>query len=43
LTDRVAQSDLPVLGVADAAAWESWLARQHASSPGVWLKIAKKG
>jgi uncharacterized protein YdeI (YjbR/CyaY-like superfamily) len=39
----VAQSDLPVLGVADAAAWESWLARQHASSPGVWLKIAKKG
>jgi uncharacterized protein YdeI (YjbR/CyaY-like superfamily) len=39
----VARSDLPVLGFADAAAWESWLARQHASSPGVWLKIAKKG
>jgi uncharacterized protein YdeI (YjbR/CyaY-like superfamily) len=39
----VAQSDLPVLGFADAGAWESWLAQQHASSPGVWLKIAKKG
>ena len=37
------QTDLPVLGFADAAAWESWLAQQHASSPGVWLKIAKKG
>ncbi|HEV2240577.1 MAG TPA: YdeI/OmpD-associated family protein [Streptosporangiaceae bacterium] len=39
----MAQSDLPVLGFADAGAWESWLAQQHASSPGVWLKIAKKG
>ncbi len=39
----MAQSDLPVLGFADAGAWESWLAEQHASSPGVWLKIAKKG
>ena len=39
----MAQGDLPVLGFADAGAWESWLAQQHASSPGVWLKIAKKG
>ena len=38
----MAQGDLPVLGFADAGAWESWLAQQHASSPGVWLKIAKK-
>jgi uncharacterized protein YdeI (YjbR/CyaY-like superfamily) len=37
------QTDLPVLGFADAAALESWLAQQHASSPGLWLKIAKKG
>jgi uncharacterized protein YdeI (YjbR/CyaY-like superfamily) len=37
------QDDLPVLGFADAGAWESWLAQQHGSSPGVWLKIAKKG
>ena len=39
----MAQTDLPVLGFADAAAWESWLAQQDPSSPGVWLKIAKKG
>jgi len=37
------QADLPVLGVPDKLAWESWLAEHHASSPGVWLKIAKKG
>ena len=36
------RDDLPVLGFADAAAWESWLAGQHATAPGVWLKIAKK-
>jgi uncharacterized protein YdeI (YjbR/CyaY-like superfamily) len=35
--------DLPTLGFADPAAWESWLAEQHAESPGVWLKIPKKG
>ena len=34
--------DLPVLGFADQGAWEYWLARQHAVSPGVWLKIPKK-
>jgi len=43
LANRVPQSDLPVIGFAGQAAWESWLAQQHASSPGVWLKIAKKG
>ena len=37
------RDDLPVLGFADPAAWESWLAGQHAASPGAWLKIAKKG
>ena len=37
------QGDLPVIGFADQAAWKSWLAQQHATSPGVWLKIAKKG
>jgi uncharacterized protein YdeI (YjbR/CyaY-like superfamily) len=34
---------LPVLNFESAAAWESWLAAEHASSTGVWLKIAKKG
>ena len=35
--------DLPVEAFASAKAWTSWLAKHHASSPGVWLKIAKKG
>ena len=35
--------DLPVQQFASAEAWERWLARNHAKSPGVWLKIAKKG
>jgi uncharacterized protein YdeI (YjbR/CyaY-like superfamily) len=34
---------LPIVGFADAHAWEAWLADQHADSAGVWLKIAKKG
>lgn len=32
-----------VLTCADAAQWESWLAKHHEHSNGVWLKIAKKG
>ena len=35
--------DLPVEEFASAKQWERWLARNHATSPGVWLKIAKKG
>ena len=27
----------------DAAAWEAWLAKQHAKSAGLWLRIAKSG
>ena len=27
----------------DAAAWRAWLADNHASSPGVWLVLHKKG
>jgi len=38
----MARVDLPVLGFEDPAAWEAWLAGQHATSPGVWLKIPKK-
>jgi uncharacterized protein YdeI (YjbR/CyaY-like superfamily) len=37
------RGDLPVLGFGDPDTWESWLAEHHAISPGVWLKIAKKG
>jgi uncharacterized protein YdeI (YjbR/CyaY-like superfamily) len=35
--------DLPVMELPSAEAWDAWLAQHHASSPGVWLKIAKKG
>jgi uncharacterized protein YdeI (YjbR/CyaY-like superfamily) len=34
---------LPIVSFADVRAWSKWLASHHASSPGVWLKIAKKG
>ena len=35
--------ELPVRLFKDDAAWEAWLARQHARSPGLWLRIAKAG
>jgi uncharacterized protein YdeI (YjbR/CyaY-like superfamily) len=38
-----ASKELPVVSFADARAWSKWLAAHHASSRGVWLKIAKKG
>ena len=37
-----AKSDLPILSFASQADWEQWLAEQHASAPGLWLKLAKK-
>jgi uncharacterized protein YdeI (YjbR/CyaY-like superfamily) len=33
--------ELPILEMATPRRWEAWLAKNHASSPGVWLKIAK--
>jgi uncharacterized protein YdeI (YjbR/CyaY-like superfamily) len=35
-------TDLPVLPFKDKKAWSVWLAKNHAKSPGVWLKLAKK-
>ncbi len=35
--------DFPVLGFGSAAEWDGWLTEHHADSPGVWLKIPKKG
>ncbi|KAF2966683.1 hypothetical protein GQX73_g6864 [Xylaria multiplex] len=35
--------DLPVLTIADAAAWSNWLVRSATTSKGVWLTLAKKG
>ena len=34
---------LPVASFATTGAWSRWLATHHASSRGVWLKLAKKG
>ena len=39
---ETAAKDLPMLSFATTRAWSKWLAANHASSPGVWLKIAKK-
>jgi len=35
-------SDLPTLPFASQKKWASWLAKQHAKSLGIWLKLAKK-
>ncbi|KAI1311341.1 hypothetical protein F5Y03DRAFT_304565 [Xylaria venustula] len=35
--------ELPVLTVADVAAWAIWLARSATTSKGVWLTLSKKG
>jgi uncharacterized protein YdeI (YjbR/CyaY-like superfamily) len=37
------RDELPVLQFQDRTAWGRWLEAQHESSPGVWLKVAKKG
>ena|SRR5487761_56274 len=39
----MAGDDLPRLAFGGWQEWEDWLAGQHQSSPGLWLKIAKKG
>lgn len=35
--------DLPVLAFADQAALEAWLESEHATAPGLYVKLAKKG
>jgi uncharacterized protein YdeI (YjbR/CyaY-like superfamily) len=37
------QPELPTLAFASAKEWEAWLERHHATAPGVWIKLAKKG
>jgi uncharacterized protein YdeI (YjbR/CyaY-like superfamily) len=41
--DGTPTNDLPVLSFADTSAWSKWLASHHASSRGLWLKIASMG
>jgi uncharacterized protein YdeI (YjbR/CyaY-like superfamily) len=38
-----AAPDLPVLAFASADEWEAWLAAEHQTARGVWMKLAKKG
>jgi uncharacterized protein YdeI (YjbR/CyaY-like superfamily) len=35
--------DLPILEFASEQAWERWLEENHATSPGLWLRFAKRG
>jgi uncharacterized protein YdeI (YjbR/CyaY-like superfamily) len=35
--------DLPTLTFKTRQDWEAWLEAHHADTPGVWLKLAKKG
>ena len=34
--------DLPIISFVSSDAWEKWLDKHHATSGGLWLKIAKK-
>ena len=36
-------AELPTRLFKDASAWEAWLAREHARSAGLWLRISKAG
>ena len=35
-------TDLPILPFESAKAWDSWIAKNHSGSDGVWLQIFKK-
>jgi len=34
--------ELPIISFTSLDKWESWLEKNHASSPGIWLRIYKK-
>jgi uncharacterized protein YdeI (YjbR/CyaY-like superfamily) len=38
-----AKEDLPILPFSSREAWETFLEERHATSDGLWLKLAKKG
>ena len=39
----MSKPDVPTQRFATQDDWEAWLDRHHASSPGLWLQLAKKG
>lgn len=42
-TNIETKASLPILGFSNAAAFADWLANRPRTTPGLWLKIAKKG
>jgi uncharacterized protein YdeI (YjbR/CyaY-like superfamily) len=40
---KVAAVEYEILEFVDAVAFRKWLKRNHVSSPGIWIKLAKKG
>jgi len=43
MTKTSAPPDVVIQHHADQRAWENWLCLHHENSPGVWLRIARKG
>jgi uncharacterized protein YdeI (YjbR/CyaY-like superfamily) len=43
VSEPKSSTDLPLIELADRDAWEAWLDENHLSSPGLWVKFAKKG
>lgn len=39
----MATADIPVKAFATARAWERWLAKEAATSEGLWIRLAKQG
>ncbi|HEX2187651.1 MAG TPA: YdeI/OmpD-associated family protein [Longimicrobiaceae bacterium] len=42
-TEPTPPGDRPVVHLERPEDWEAWLERNHAASPGVWLRLGKKG
>jgi uncharacterized protein YdeI (YjbR/CyaY-like superfamily) len=43
MTEVATGDELPIIEVPDQRAWQRWLAENHGTTVGVWLKFAKKG
>lgn len=43
MTTMEMRSGLPIIGFAEAMAFDAWLAAEPRTSKGLWLKLAKKG
>jgi uncharacterized protein YdeI (YjbR/CyaY-like superfamily) len=43
MSEAETRAGLAILGFADEAAFEAWLAAQPADAPGLWLRLAKQG